>query len=318
MNNEENKNINTQTTSEPEVLGELRKEKIGKPMIVIEIAILIIIVVVALPIVNSALHDENSTFYQILHGRVDTPDDPEEDDGNEVKDGFELQTLNNSTIMQANSLRLKNFSFNGNEIKLTMYCFTGILDLDEEAYYLEIYSSSDSMLGHVKLTGSYDSAEKQVTLTANGLNFNTAITYLGKVVIMKDSDYPSITLSTDESGMGSLKCIKGTRTIEYLFQNNYLSEIRDNESISRQGKSDEAYLELLEDYRNKADAIKGMNSENTASVEESSTGLTFVCNIVLHENDTYSEDYKDNSYYLYNTEAKVIHYAEEGKGFDCE
>ena len=64
QNNVEETTYTSPKDVEPVVIGELRKEKIGRPMIVIELGILFIIVLIGLPIVTSMMNDENSVLYK--------------------------------------------------------------------------------------------------------------------------------------------------------------------------------------------------------------------------------------------------------------
>ena len=64
QNKQEETQIDYETANknnQPITLGELRKEKIGRPVLVLEMLVLFIIVLIALPIVNNMLNDENST-----------------------------------------------------------------------------------------------------------------------------------------------------------------------------------------------------------------------------------------------------------------
>ena len=66
VNNSSVNNAVDPRTVNAEVIGELRKDKIGRPILVLEIFGLFIIVLIALPIVTSMLNDENSALYQLI------------------------------------------------------------------------------------------------------------------------------------------------------------------------------------------------------------------------------------------------------------
>ena len=66
QNNIEETSYTNPRDVEPVVIGELRKEKIGRPMIVIELAVLFVIVLVGLPMINSMMNDENSVLYKFF------------------------------------------------------------------------------------------------------------------------------------------------------------------------------------------------------------------------------------------------------------
>ena len=296
------------------VIGELRKDKIGRPILVVELFVIIAIVMVSLPFISGMLNDENSSLYKLLHGApatvtpVSTPTTK-----SEYSDAKTKQPLNSQTSMKFNSLILKKFILSGNTLNVTLSSYNGILNLDEEDYYLNIYSSSENLLAHIKLIGKYDNSEKQVSLTSSGLSFNANMSYMGNVVVMEEHDYPDVTITSDESGIGSLTCKRDNRSIEYIFKNNYLIGIKDNVTVkvSSQETSDD-YLNLKRIYDEKA-----LNLGDVATNEEGIDGFTFSANMDL-ENYRIPDIIKDYDYYALDTEAKIIHYAETGKGFDCE
>ena len=162
---EEKDNVEKENYTDPrnvqaEVIGELRKEKIGRPMIVIELAILFIIVLIGLPIVNSMMQDENSVLYKFLNGSNTSSNITTKQ---AYLDGSKEQSLLSTTVMKSGNIILKNFSLYNNTVKMTISSFNNVINLDEEEYYFEILSSkNNSKLAAIKLTGTYDYQEKTV------------------------------------------------------------------------------------------------------------------------------------------------------------
>ena len=315
VNNSSVNNAVDPRTVNAEVIGELRKDKIGRPILVLEIFGLFIIVLIALPIVTSMLNDENSALYQLIYGDVGEVISPETPTPtSEFLDGSVEQPLVSTTAMNFENLIMKDFSLSGGTINCTMYSYNDLLNLDETEYYLEIYSNSNNLLAAIKLTGTLDYQETQVALTANDLNFNSNYSYFGKVVEMTKDDYPAIELATDESGIGGFTCTKDNRTLEYTFMNNYLINIRDTVHVTFDSAATDEYLNLKSSYDSKK-ALLG----DLATVEEVADGFTYSANINLETPGfTYPETLVDYEYYDLDTEAKVVHYALEGKGYDCE
>lgn len=316
MNNNGEKQNNNEVTDmrnvNAEVIGELRKEKIGRPILVIELLVMFLVVMIALPFVRNMMNDETSFVYKFLHKTPSTPVtvNPVK---REYEDGSQKQTLNSQTSMKFENLILKKFILSGNKINVTLSSYNGILNLDEKTYYLELYSNSDQLLAAIKLTGSYDNSEKAVDLTSYGLSFNTNLNYKGMVVEMKDEDYPEVTLSSDETGIGSLVCKMNDREIEYTFKNNNLIGINDTYSVKlSEQKDSQEYLNLKRIYDEKASSLG-----RVASNEEDDNGFTFKAVMNL-ERFTIPTSVKDYSYYNLNTQAKVISYAQTGKGYDCK
>ena len=318
----QNSNVTDQTsyvdprTIEAEIIGELRKDKIGRPILVVQMFIIFGIVLISLPIFTSLLNNPSSFLYKMFNsnGISDAPVTPSDDKREEFLNGGVEQQLASSTNMKFENIVMRNFTLNGNYLNCEMYSYNGVLNLDKENYFLEIYSSgSKNKIASVKLVGSFDNQVQKVSLTANQLSFNGNYSYVGKIVEMKDADYPSYTVPSDESGVGSMICSMDGRSIEYTFKNNYLISIKDNvKVVLSEQKDSQAYLNLKKSYEDKANNF-GVNAE----VEEVADGFSFTSVLDL-ENYKVPSSVVDYNYYLLDTEAKVINYTLNGKGFDCK
>lgn len=318
----QNSNVTDQTsyvdprTIEAEIIGELRKDKIGRPILVVQMFIIFGIVLISLPIFTSLLNNPSSFLYKMFNsnGISDAPVTPSDDKREEFLNGGVEQQLASSTNMKFENIVMRNFTLNGNYLNCEMYSYNGVLNLDKENYFLEIYSSgSKNKIASVKLVGSFDNQVQKVSLTANQLSFNGNYSYVGKIVEMKDADYPSYTVPSDESGVGSMVCSMDGRSIEYTFKNNYLIGIKDNvKVVLSEQKDSQAYLNLKKSYEDKANNL-GVNAE----VEEVADGFSFTSVLDL-ENYKVPSSVVDYNYYLLDTEAKVINYTLNGKGFDCK
>lgn len=322
--NEENKTFNEQIQEqrvdprniEAEVIGELRKEKIGKPTLAIEMLLLLIVVLVSLPVINKMFNDETSDLYKIIHPNTGNseptnPNTPKE----EFLDGSELQLLASSTTMKFENLVIKKLITNGNSIECIMYSYNGIINLDEEPLYLEIYSTSEQLIASVKLTGTLDYQETSKVLTANGLSFNNTLKYFAKIVRMTDGMYPSVTMEEDENGIGSFTCTLDNRSIKYTFKNGYLLSVNDEEKIGYETyPTNDEYLAVLKQYRTKVTNL----GEEYAKVEETESGFTYTALLDYESGYRLPSSVDDYNYYSGDSEAKIIHYAQSGKGFDCK
>lgn len=318
----QNSNVTDQTsyvdprTIEAEIIGELRKDKIGRPILVVQMFIIFGIVLISLPIFTSLLNNPSSFLYKMFNsnGISDAPVTPSDDKREEFLNGGVEQQLASSTNMKFENIVMRNFTLNGNYLNCEMYSYNGVLNLDKENYFLEIYSSgSKNKIASLKLVGSFDNQVQKVSLTANQLSFNGNYSYVGKIVEMKDADYPSYTVPSDESGIGSMICSMDGRSIEYTFKNNYLISIKDNvKVVLSEQKDSQAYLNLKKSYEDKANNL-GVNAE----VEEVADGFSFTSVLDL-ENYKVPSSVVDYNYYLLDTEAKVINYTLNGKGFDCK
>lgn len=322
--NEENKNVNEQIQEqrvdprniEAEVIGELRKEKIGKPILAIEMLILLIVVLISLPMMYKMFNDETSDLYKVLHPNtnVNTPTNPDTPK-NDFLDGSELQLLASSTTMKFENLVIKNMITSGTTIECIMYSYNGVINLDEEPLYLEIYSTSEQLIASVKLSGTLDYQETKKVLTANGLSFNNTLKYFAKVVRMSDGMYPNISIEEDENEIGSFTCTLDNRSIKYTFKNGYLLSVTDVEKIGYETyPTNDEYLAVLKQYRTKVENI----GNEYAKVEETEDGFIYTALLDYESGYRLPNSVNDYNYYSADSEAKIIHYAQSGKGFDCK
>ena len=298
---------------QPEVLGQLRSEKIGNPSMLIAIAAIITIVLLLLPIGSAMLQNPNSPLYKLIYG---VQEEVEDDKVNEFEDGTVIHELRTDTVLKVGNLVIKNFVLGNGEVNCEIYSYNGILDLDNSDYYLNIYSSPEEkdLVGYVKIIGKdYDSTSTPVTLYNQTLKFNTTHTYYGKIIKKaSEADYDAYNVNSDESGIGSIICKRNTREIEYVFENNYLIQINDSVREKVRNYKSEEYLSLLKTYQNKASILGSV-----ASVTEEEEGFTYLAKLNM-KSYKLPDNLNDTNYYKENTLAKVIIYSEIGKGYDCK
>ena len=320
-NNQENQTPNEQQDPrliQPEIIGELKKDRIGKPVMVIELFLLFGIVFAALPFIYTELNDENSKIYKWLYPN-DIPSDVISDDPNksenEFTDGSQQNLLQPDTKMRYESIVMKNITIGYGKIMCTMYAYTGEINLDERDLYLEISSTSNQVLGSIKLVGTLDNVEKEVELEAFGISFNSDLGYLGRIVEMEEEDYPDIEFTDiDMNGFAKLACTRNTRTITYNFQNNYLYKIEDEDHVIRGEQSDTQYLNLLELAQTKSSQF----GPAVSATQEVDDGFIFKAVIDYDTEYVIPEDIVDYNYYPKDTLAKKIAFAQKSKGYDCK
>ncbi len=333
MNNNQNTNNqtgNSQVNNVPErvdprsihaeVIGELRKEKIGKPILVVEMFLLFGIVLIGLPFLYSMLNDENSTLYKLVHksemgGEVVNTTTTTLVHG-EYQDGKQATLLSTSTKISAYNIQLENFKLGSNDLTFDVSVYTGTMDLDAEDYYLEIYSRDGQKITAIKLIGSYDATKKTVTMKAGDLAFNNTLSYQGKIVKMEEEDYPDVEIANEDpaTNIGTLTCTLDGETLEYTFQNKYLIEIKDTVNLSKTTNQD-TYINELSNYTKEASTL----GADIASVSENDDGFTYTADILLtKENYVIPSTLKDYNYYSLETPAKIIKYTQNGKGYVCK
>jgi hypothetical protein len=312
----ENNNQQDPRLIQPEIIGELRKDKIGKPILVIELFLLFGIVLAALPLINNQLNDEQSQLYKLIHGApVDiAPTIPVDTKKEEFLDGSKVNLLAFDTKMKYENIVIQNFELSNGIISCVMYAYNGIIDLDKKDLYLEITSTSDQVLGAIKLVGTFDNVEQHVKLEAYGIQFNPNLSYSGKIVEMTDDDFPQIELNEDTNGFATLTCTKDNRSIQYYFQNKFLIKIDDTVYHAISDYTDDEYLNLLKEYQEKASKL----GATVASVNEVMNGFQYRAIIDYDTKYVIPDSVVDYNYYPENALAKKIAYAQKSKGFDCK
>ena len=105
-------------TVQAEVLGELRKEKIGKPGVVIYMFVFFVCALVSLPYVNTLLSDEKSFLYKLVNGEASNiGNQPVTQPKAEFMDASQEQPLVKSTAMKYENIVMKNFELSKGKIK---------------------------------------------------------------------------------------------------------------------------------------------------------------------------------------------------------
>ena len=300
-------------TVQPAVIGELRKDRIGKPILVLEMLVMFGIVMVALPLVYTIANDEKSAVYKWLHKSEVVVEEPSNTE-TKYLDGSVLQLLESSTNMKYNGIVIQAFKLNESAINCRIFSLNEKIDFDEEEYYLEIYSNSQEKIAAIKLSGVYDFTPKDTVLTAGGLTFNSNFKYFGKMVKMTDASYPEVKYEKNAQEIGSFTCTNKNHIIKYTFKNDYLLSIDETYKFVKADYDDSTYLELYSEYQTKSTNL----GNKVSSTEEDADGFTFKAYLDLEHDYKIPETVTDNNYYEKDSKAKVIHYAETGKGFDCK
>ena len=300
-------------TVQPAVIGELRKDRIGKPILVLEMLIMFGVVLIALPIVYTIANDEKSFIYKWLHKDEVLVEEPSSTE-TKYLDGGTLQLLETSTNMKFNGIVIQAFKLNESTINCRIFSLNEKIDFDAEEYYLEIYSNSQDKIAAIKLSGVYDYTPKDTVLTAGGLTFNSNFKYFGKIVKMTDASYPDVTYEKDNREVGSFTCTNKNHIIKYTFKNDYLLSIEDTYKFVKSDYDDSSYLELYAEYQTKSNNL----GDTVSTTEEDADGFTFKATLDLESGYEIPKVVTDNNYYEKDSKAKVIHYAETGKGFDCK
>ena len=301
----------------PIIIGELRKEKVGKPVMVIELFLLFGIVFAALPFINSMMTDENSFIYKLMHpGATPTgtvSSNTNTDTKEKFLDGTKSNPVSTDEKIKFKTLIVEKISLSDGQLKCTMHTSTGILNLDDYQYYIELTSSSEQVLAAIKLVGSVDIVEKEMVFEVFGFQYNSSMAYKATFKEMGVNDYPETNLpSVDERGNSSLVCVKGGRTLTYNFSDGWITAIYDEDKVSTSSLSSDEYINSLKAAQDKSAAL----GAGVAGVEEVENGYVFTANINITKDYKFPTTVHDNNYYS-NTKVSRVVYEQKGKGFDC-
>ncbi len=312
---------------EPVTLGVLRKEKIGNPLLAIELFVMLIVVLLSAGSITQSLTDPNGFLHGIVYGVTG-----QEIPGTEVIDNNkELNILNmqkltdESTFIYKNNIMIKNLKITENYMEGVMYTKDKKeIDLDKENYYLLIYPGSSqnesSVQGAFKLVGVITGYETSFKYTLANVKFNSNLSYYGHMIEAdKSYVYPEHEIEMDEVGLGTLTCSKDQRKIVYTFKNKFLITINDNVNyLHSTALSNEIYLAAYKEYETKKNKYGDI-----ASISEGDDGFVYICNIDLEaEKFEYPAD-NDPEYYSQqlsgeSSDVDVIYFAMTGKGYDCK
>ncbi len=295
---------------EPIVLGTVKKGKTGRPLLAIILIIFIGALIYFLPVIQGFFKGE-SIIDLIKNGQLieyiqNGGQIVKKEEKSELKEPT-LVKIEANAIIENSEITISNISLNNNVLTYTIASKKATYDASKDNLYLQIYSGNNVVFTQI-LDEIYTLSGKEVkeNVVVNGSNFSAALN------IINDNDIPNLVLNSDESGLASITCTLDDDKFEYTFINNKLSKIKREYSYQYNSALPEEYREIYEEYS----ALKSERSNLgiEANIEESYSGLVYKEEIDLQK---VNADLGIN-YYSLNTEAKVVKFKQEAKGFDCE
>ena len=291
--------------NEPIVLGKIKRGKTGKPLAVLIIFLFAGIIILFLPNIASYFGD-NNVLELVKNGQIvdffinhdNYVDKPVSNNKTTIKVD-EHKLINNKTVIEYNNLTLSDFNLTTKNISFNV---SSSVSLEDSNYYL-VLEKDDKDIEYIKLFNNENSF--------NFLNvLENTLDIKGYVKFIKENEYPSFTLSSDESGLGSLKCSKQNLIYEYTFSKNLL--IRVKETLSYNSSDLDEYYKEYQKYNNKVTLINSNNG--VATIEENIEGFTFINDLDL---SVYIGSLEKN-YYSLNTKSNKINFEMKAKGYDCK
>lgn len=291
--------------NEPIVLGKIKRGKTGKPIVVLILFLIVGIFVLFLPNISGYFGD-NSILNLIKNGKVidffinhdNYIDKPVSNNKTTIKVD-EHKLINNKTVIEFSNLILSDFNLTTKNISFNV---SSNASLEETNYYL-ILEKDNKDIEYIKLFNN-----------ENSFNFldelENTLDIKGYVKFVKENEYPSFTLSSDESGLSSLKCSKENLIYEYTFNKNLLTRVK--ETYSYNNANLDKYYNEYQKYNNKVTLINSNNG--VATIEENLDGFIFINDLDL---SNYTGTLEKN-YYSLNTKSNKINFEMKAKGYDCK
>lgn len=301
--------------NEPIVLGKVKKGSAGKPMAVVIVFLFIGSIILFLPTIINYFGDyniidlaKNGQIVDFFINHDNYVNQPISNNNQENETKEEDVLLNSKSTITKDNFTLTNFTLTKENINFEINT-TNIINFDEENYYL-ILTKNNKIISTIKLTGTVTSNTKFTFEFAKTLQ--DIIEVKGKIKKVNENDYPSFTVLSDESGLGSLICSKDKYKIEYILTNNQLTRLKETYTYLDKGNQTE-YLNEFDKYTKISNEINSSNALST--ITETYSGFTFTTDIDLN---TYIAKTKNYNYYSLNTKTNKIQYEMTAKGYDCK
>lgn len=183
-----------------------------------------------------------------------------------------------------------------------------IIDLKDKDYFIQLYSNAETLEQRIILNkGTIISGG---SLTETFQIANEKVTHISFLSI-KESEYPSYNLISDEYKNSTLVCKKDNETINYFLKNNKLYLLQDVYFVSA---TDSNYNDLNNTYQVLSASYNNIGGV-TSLVGKDDTGLTFTTSIDLNK---YTPDSLNIiGVFAKDTDAKVIKFELEASGYTC-
>lgn len=236
----------------------------------------------------------------------DTPDDnPDDENPNEIKE-YDIST-NPEIVME-------NFKINNIKVENGKIIFditntgTDLLDFSQYKYFINLFDQNKKLLQRIMLHDEIIAANETINTSYNLVDSSVSVISL---LIIDEKDYPSFVVPASESNTATFTCTKENEKIEYLLNNNKVYAI----SISYEVLTSDPNFSALEGSYKAMQATYNSVEGVTSNVDINNNTLYFRTIINLNTFKTNNVNIKN--VYLKDTDAKVINFEMNAKGFTC-
>lgn len=306
--------------NEPIVLGNVKKGKTGKPLLVLILFLFIGAILLILPVLNNyfagyniielIVNGELISFIQNHEQYVNNTHLENKDNSTTtvvVEDEEKIVFINKKAVIKHNNFNISDFVLNESNIEYTINTTTSI-NFDKSNYYLILTKNNEKII--IKLTGEVNGRKKYTFSFLNALS--SIIEVEGTIKEISSSDYTNFNLSKNESGIGQIFCTKDSETYTYIFNNNNLVNIREHFKYTKNKEED--YDIIFDEYMNIYHNITLLGG--FSQLIQTTEGFVLLNNIDLNTYD-FSQN-KNYNYYSLNTMPKIVNFEMEAKGYDCK
>lgn len=174
------------------------------------------------------------------------------------------------------------------------------VNLENDNMYLEIYDEYENLIGRLNFS-DINILSGETYAYSSVLLYNDVDYFIFDRIL--ETDYPEVTLNTDDNGVENLVCVKDDTIITYEFSDNYLEFMTEKIYVDEVDVVN--YINLVTEYS----SYSGVSASLETDIEN-----YFSYNIDL---SVYDGDIENDYIYSYYKSAKIISFEMISEGFDC-
>ncbi len=284
-----------------------KQKKAGNPLFILIIFVVLIGFVFFVPEIYKKYNSNIAEFLGISEGEKDKRN-PDQDEIQASVSAF--YQIGSKKTLDFNEITLSNISLENGILKMKVNT-ADTFDLTSANYYLEFWENKKTFVGRRILKGKVNKS-LSIEIDVSGLNIST-ITYF-TVSHTEDSVIEPKPANSDESGLYSMICTKGSNSYDYEFYFDKLTKVKMKYSYTSSNL--EEYSDEYIKYQKKEkeyNEFKGV----TSTLVDNSTSFIFTTEF---DYGTATNFDKVGIEHLFSKGAynHVVEFKMEAEGFECE
>ena len=290
-------------------IGEIAPEN-QNPIFIFVIVGILLIFIFFLPNIVNLINDKGELPNSSVNKGSNSNEDKEENPENKNNEYYELSESLKVNLEE--NIVVDNFNVSGKILSFNIINNSNNkFNLGKDNYFLEVYNKDNMLLERIILNNIvvlkdafYEFKYELLDDTASNIK---KITFVKKDI----ADYPSIVLEKNDSGDELLICTNKDEILTYKFLNNRLLSITDNFKYANENIN---YQNVYSIWKSNVDNLNNIEGITAMFVD---TGNSFVANIVM-DLENVNNNLNNIYYYNYQTEAKIVKFEMEARGFSCK